>query len=176
MSIFSRPLFWAEIVIGIFLVILFQFCRIIFNKNTLIEKQLLESNDNNKLTQEQLKQNQKQLDENNEKNKLMQSQLEQNQRKLEENDKLMAEYKYVEAFSNFYKSYKIYTQEGLGITYYDIKFRDERLNKMIKEERKYVFEQIKSKEPNLTVNEIYTMMANYYHVYVQEIINNLTNT
>ena len=70
--------------------------------------------------------------------------------------------KAVSTKSHFFRAWRIYTREGLGVEYSDLKKRDEVFERWLDEEFKFVFKELTTMNPHVTPNEIYKLMADYY--------------
>lgn len=83
-------------------------------------------------------------------------------KKLKETTDLLQAYKNVASFSSYYRAWRLYTKEGMGMEYYDTNFRDKVLIGWLSDEYKYVFSNIQQANQHLAPDEIYNLMLDYY--------------
>lgn len=82
---------------------------------------------------------------------------------------LLTAFKVVSRLSSYYRAYRIYTREGLGMTYYDERYRDRILTDYLFDEYKYVFELLQEQNKRLSIGDIFHIMIDYYGCTEQEL-------
>lgn len=97
-------------------------------------------------------------------------------KKLKEAETVLNSYQSFKAISNsshFFRAWKMYTREGLGMEYYDMAFRDKVLKSWLSEEFKFVFNDIQTKNPTLSPEIIHNLMTDFYQWDKKEMVESI---
>jgi hypothetical protein len=79
-------------------------------------------------------------------------------------------YKAVSRLSNFYRAWRFYTKEGMGIEYGNVQHRDHVLNSWLQAEYKHVFNSLSNDNPTIPPSAIHDLMCDYYGCDKQELL------